>query len=117
MAIDEQSRHHLHRRLDDVLGPKDATVLMEHLPPVGWADVATKTDLAHLESSLRHEIQAVEYRMRIELAEFRTEVRTELHTSLAAFRDEIRTDRLHAQRQLIFVLAVALLSLLATLAT
>ena len=45
MAISEESRHHLYQRLEEVLGPAEATVLMEHLPPVGWADVATKRDL------------------------------------------------------------------------
>jgi uncharacterized small protein (DUF1192 family) len=45
VAITEESRHRLYERLDDVLGHEQATTLMEHLPPVGWADVATKTDL------------------------------------------------------------------------
>lgn len=45
MAISEESRHHLYQRLEEVLGPTEATVLMEHLPPVGWADVATKRDI------------------------------------------------------------------------
>jgi len=49
VAISEESRHHLYQRLEEVLGPKEATVLMEHLPPVGWADVATKRDLDALE--------------------------------------------------------------------
>jgi hypothetical protein len=45
MAISEESRHRLYQRLEAILGHDEATVLMEHLPPVGWADVATKRDL------------------------------------------------------------------------
>jgi len=52
MAVDERSRHELHRRLEEVLGPDPATTLIEHLPPVGWADVATKHDLAALEERM-----------------------------------------------------------------
>ena len=52
MAVDERSRHELYRRLEEVLGPDAATTLIEHLPPVGWADVATKHDLAGLEERL-----------------------------------------------------------------
>jgi hypothetical protein len=52
MAVDERSRHELYRRLDEVLGSEAATTLIEHLPPVGWADVATKNDLRNLEERL-----------------------------------------------------------------
>lgn len=48
MAITEQSRKQLYDGLEEVLGEERATTLMEHLPPVGWADVATKQDLEHL---------------------------------------------------------------------
>jgi len=49
VTISEESRHRLYQRLEEVIGHDEATVLMEHLPPVGWADVATKRDLDHLE--------------------------------------------------------------------
>ncbi len=52
MPIDERSRHHLYLKLEQVLGTEEATTLMEHLPPVGWADVATKHDLAQLEERM-----------------------------------------------------------------
>ena len=52
MAISEESRHQLHNRLDVVLGPAEASTLMAHLPPVGWADVATKHDLDALSERL-----------------------------------------------------------------
>ena len=48
MATTEQNRHELYQRLEKVLGTDEATTLMEHLPPVGWADVAPKRDLDHL---------------------------------------------------------------------
>jgi hypothetical protein len=55
MAVDERSRHQLYQRLEAVLGAEEATILMEHLPPVGWADVATKRDLDALEAANRRE--------------------------------------------------------------
>ncbi|MBK5222196.1 MAG: hypothetical protein JJE52_04840 [Acidimicrobiia bacterium] len=45
MAITEQARHELHQILEEILGADKASTLMEHLPPVGWAQVATKDDL------------------------------------------------------------------------
>lgn len=62
MAISEESRHHLYQRLEQVLGPAEATVLMEHLPPVGWADVATKRDLDVLENRMEARFDRVEDR-------------------------------------------------------
>ena len=47
MATTEQDRFRLHQRLEAVLGAQEAATLMEHLPPVGWAGVATKRDLDH----------------------------------------------------------------------
>ena len=57
MAIDERARHQLFQKLEQVLGPDEASILMEHLPPVGWADVATKRDLEHLRVELRAEFR------------------------------------------------------------
>lgn len=52
MVVDDRSRHELYRRLEEVLGLEAATTLIEHLPPAGWGDVATKQDLAHLEDRI-----------------------------------------------------------------
>ena len=57
MAITEQTRHHLYLALERQLGAEEAATLMEHLPPVGWADVATKTDLDHLAAATQASIE------------------------------------------------------------
>ena len=63
MAVDERSRHELYRRLDEVLGPDAATTLIEHLPSVGWADVATKHDLTALEERMELRFARVDDRL------------------------------------------------------
>lgn len=59
MAVSEESRHHLYQRLEEVPGPEEAATLMEHLPPVGWADVATKRDIDDLRIATKRDIDGL----------------------------------------------------------
>ncbi len=52
MAVDERTRHEMYSGLEEKLGTKVADAVMAHLPPVGWADVATKQDLEFLRTSI-----------------------------------------------------------------
>jgi hypothetical protein len=95
VTIDEHQRYQLHQALDTTLGPENAATLMAHLPPVGWADVATKHDL----NVLRNDLHAVEERLGLritaEIASVRTEfadLRGELHTEIADLRGELHTE-------------------------
>jgi hypothetical protein len=58
----------MYSRLEAVLGHDEATMLMEHLPPVGWADVATKRDLDVLGGEMRSEIGLLRAEFRADLA-------------------------------------------------
>lgn len=87
MAVDERSRHELYQRLEGVLGPDAATTLMSHLPPVGWADVATKDDLRHLEAATKAEFRSVE----TELRHLEAAMKAELRQLEAATKAEVRS--------------------------
>jgi hypothetical protein len=60
MAMDERSRYALHQKLEQLLGTDEAGTLMEHLPPVGWGDLATKRDLVSEVDGLRRDLKASE---------------------------------------------------------
>lgn len=59
--ITEGSRHALFRKFEHILGPEEAVTLMEHLPPVGWADVATKEYVDLRLQATEHALQATIY--------------------------------------------------------
>ena len=59
MATDERARYQLYLEVERTLGAEAATTLMELLPPVGWADVATKRDLEHYAEIHRREHEAL----------------------------------------------------------
>ncbi|MDZ7732582.1 MAG: hypothetical protein U5R31_05195 [Acidimicrobiia bacterium] len=42
-----------------MLGPGEADTMMEHLPPVGWGDVVTRSDVALLRAELDAQSQAL----------------------------------------------------------
>ena len=59
MAVDEQKlRRSLHDRLESARGADEAALLMDYLPPVGWADVARKEDLDHLAAVTKKDLDA-----------------------------------------------------------
>lgn len=66
MPVTEESRHRLHQKLDQTIGPEDATTLMEHLPPTGWADLPTRSEMNRrfddLRSEMNHRFDLVDQR-------------------------------------------------------
>ena len=52
LAIDEEARYALYRRLEEVLGQPYAGTMIASLPPVPWSDFATKRDLEALEARI-----------------------------------------------------------------
>ena len=88
MAITEENRHRLFLRLEEVLGNEEASTLMEHLPPVGWADVATKRDLDHLAVLTTRDIEA----LRRDLTHGIEAMRRDLTHEIEALRREVTHD-------------------------
>src|ERR1700741_3831558 len=72
MALSERDRHDLYDAARREWGQAAADALMELLPPVGWADVATKQDL----EALYNRVEALVYR--------------ELSREIGSVRDEIQ---------------------------
>jgi hypothetical protein len=60
IAVDERGRLQLADAANRVFGDEAGITLMELLPPVGWADVATKQDLVHLETVMNARFDAVD---------------------------------------------------------
>ena len=92
MTVTEEARYHLHQQLDDAVGEKGATTMMELLPPVGWADVATKRDLDH-------QTEKLEFMVRAEVAEVSAKV------------DRVRGELEKAMRHQLTVLLSAMVSI------
>jgi hypothetical protein len=88
MVIDEGARHRLHCRLDQILGTEEAEILMAHLPPVGWADVARKRDLDALAELNRKEHEALKFEL---LATFRAELLHQTRTMIFAMLTAMAT--------------------------
>jgi hypothetical protein len=75
MPVSESARYRLFEAARTQFGAEPAETLMDLLPPVGWADVATKADLQQLGDVLR--------------AEFRAELRAALHESHGSLSRQI----------------------------
>lgn len=78
MSVDEGRRLLLHDAARDAWGAEAALVLMEMLPPTGWADVATKQDLQAISDRLEDRIDRLGERFDHQFAAVRLELDAKL---------------------------------------
>ena len=69
MSITEASRFQLRTAVGRIMDEEAADTLMELLPSVGWADVATKHDLTHLRADMHREFEKVRLEFRADISE------------------------------------------------
>ena len=99
MTSTDNDRRILHSAFERACGPRPAEILMEHLPPAGWRDLATKSDVESASLLLRTDMEVefadVRTEMRTEFANVRAEMATEfanVRTEIADLRTEMRTE-------------------------
>ena len=93
MSITEASRFQLRTAIGLILSEEAADTLMELLPPVGWADVATKTDLQHLRDELKGDIHSLRNELKGDIQNLRVATKSDLQH----LRDELKGDMLNLQ--------------------
>lgn len=90
MSLTEESRYELFQGLREALDPDKAATLMDLLPPVGWADVATKRDLDQPGEARRGEMQSLGTELRGEIVTLGISSHGEIHETRAEFFREQR---------------------------
>lgn len=103
MPITDKQRFDLHAALRRVLGEELGDVMIEHLPPVGWVDVALSRDIVAVRGDidsvrrdvidLKSDVRVLKSDMctlRTDMDTFRAEIRGELHRELSGIRSSIR---------------------------
>ena len=108
MTTTDNDRRILHSAFEKACGPRPAEILMEHLPPAGWRDLATKSDVESASLLLRTDMEVefanVRTEMRTEFANIRTEMRTEFANIRTEMRSEfanIRTEMADLRTELV----------------
>lgn len=103
MSITDRQRLKLLRTLETVIGPEDASTLMDHLPPVTWANVATIDHVSAVgdqtTKALRGEMQVLSTQLRSEMHTLSTErrgemneLRVELRSEMAVLANQLRSE-------------------------
>jgi hypothetical protein len=99
MTITEAARHRMHDSFISQHGEEVAAVIMEHLPPLGWSDVARSSDVGALRFDMDREFLVLRTDMNREFAAVRSEmaaefvaVRSEMAAEFVAVRSEMAAE-------------------------
>lgn len=95
MSVTNEDRYNLQTKANDLLGRKEGATLMELLPPVGWADVATRTDLEHLSVATKADVENLRVETKADIALLRMEfenLRVETRADIENLRVETKAE-------------------------
>lgn len=67
MAVDERDRHQFSNRAVEIFGEREADILMAHLPPGGYPNLATKQDILDLKQWVADRLDATTSGLRAEI--------------------------------------------------
>jgi hypothetical protein len=73
-------------------GVEVADIIMEHSPPEGWGDLATKKELAEQGRLLRSDLETQSLLLRRDLESQMSQLRDELRGDMSQLRDELRSE-------------------------
>ena len=82
MSITEASRFQLRTAVGRIMDEEAADTLMELLPSVGWADVATKHDLTYMRADMHRELEIMRTELAREIQNLRLEFRADISEAL-----------------------------------
>ena len=85
MTITEAERFQMHEALSTAHGKEVAAIIMEHLPPTGWGDVARRSDVADLRVLTTKDLEMV----RIALTSDMQALRGDMHMLGVELRGEM----------------------------
>ena len=97
MPVTEYERHQVFKWFEEHMGSERAATMMNLVPPVGWADIATKHDLAELEDRLTARTGVLESRLDA------FEARFDARCDGLEYRFDSKLDRLRSDLQRTFV--------------
>ncbi|HEX6207641.1 MAG TPA: hypothetical protein VF058_04695 [Actinomycetota bacterium] len=98
--MDERARKRLHDALERLLGSDEAATMMEHLPPVGWADVATRRDVEQLRVATKRDLQELRVGTKRDLQELRVATTRDFQELRVATTRDLDALRLEVQAQM-----------------
>ena len=100
MITTEAERFQMHEALIDAHGKEVAAIIMEHLPPTGWGDVARRSDVAGLQVLTKKDIDMLRISMSGDMEALRLELRGEMEALRLEMRGEMQALRLEMRSEM-----------------
>ncbi len=100
MTTTEAERFQMHESLIHTHGKEVADIIMEHLPPTGWGDVARRSDVAGLQVLTKKDIDMLRISIRGDMEALRLEMRGEMQALRLEMRSEMQALRLEMRSEM-----------------